>query len=72
MLNSDCVKKVILAGKYVHDLIARFKYSNCDKSKVISSQDLDEMMKITKEQAVGDIYLITCFTDRYKFINRIK
>ena len=71
-LNADCVKKVILAGKYVHDLVARFNYSDCDMSKVIYTSDLDEMMRITKEQAEGDIYLITCFTDRYKFINRIK
>ena len=70
-LNANCVKKVILAGKYVHDLIARFKYSDCDMSKVFSTSDLDEMMKITREQAIGDIYLITCFTDRYKFIDRI-
>ena len=70
-LNVDCVKKVILAGKYVHDLVARFNYSKCDMNKVIYTSDLDEMMKITKEQAEGDIYLITCFTDRYKFINRI-
>lgn len=70
-LNADCVKKVILAGKYVHDLHARFNYSECDMSKVILTEDLDEMMKITKEQSIGDIYLITCFTDRYKFIDRI-
>ena len=71
-LNVDCVKKVILAGKYVHDLIARFNYSDCDMSKVLCTSDLDEMMNITREQAKGDIYLVTCFTDRYKFINRIK
>ena len=29
-LNADCVKQVVLAGKYVNDLNARFKYSNCD------------------------------------------
>ena len=70
-LNSDCVKKVILAGKYVHDLVARFEYSDCDMSKIIYTDDLDKMMEITKSEAVGDIYLITCFTDRYKFIDRI-
>ncbi len=70
-LNNDCVKKVVIAGKYVHDLKARFTYSNCDMSKVYATEDLDDMMKYVKENADGDIYLITCFTDRYKFIDRI-
>ena len=70
-LNSDCVKKVILSGKYVHDLNSRFNYSKCDNSKIYSFENLDEMMSFVKESAIGDIYLITCFTDRYKFINRI-
>ncbi len=70
-LNSDCVKKVVIAGKYVHDLIARFNYSNCDMSKVYSTSNLDEMMKYVKDNVVGDVFLVTCFTDRYKFIDRI-
>ncbi len=71
-LNSSCVKKVVLAGKYVHDLKSRFAYSKCNMDKVFAVSDLDEMMKYVKENAEGDIFLITCFTDRYKFIDRIK
>jgi len=70
-LNADCIKQVVLAGKYVNDLNARFKYSNCDESKVKSFSNLDEMMKFVKQSSIGDIYVVTCFTDRYKFINRI-
>ncbi len=70
-LNSDCVKKVVLAGKYVHDLNSRFEYSSCDTKKITSFENLDDMMTFVKEKAEGDIYLVTCFTDRYKFINRI-
>ena len=71
-VNADCVKKVILAGKYVHDLVSRFTYSDIDMSKVIVSKNLDQMMKDVKENAVGDIYVITCFSDRMKFMNRLK
>lgn len=71
-LNADCVKKVILAGKYVHDLLARFEYSDCNTSKVVSIESLDNIIEVTKKEAVGDLYLITCFTDRYKFLNKIK
>lgn len=71
-VNAECVKKVILAGKYMHDLTARFSYSDIDMSKVIVSKNLDQMMKDVKENAVGDIYVITCFSDRMKFMNRLK
>ena len=70
-LNADCVKKIVLAGKYVNDLIARFDYSNCDKSKTNSFSNLDEMMSFVKENAEGDVYVVTCFTDRDKFTSRI-
>jgi len=71
-LNTSCVKKVILAGKYVHDLKARFAYSDIDMKKVIAVQNLDQMMPEVKEQAEGEIYVITCFSDRMKFMSRIK
>lgn len=71
-LNNSCVKKIILAGKYVHDLKARFSYSEIGLDKVIAVQDLDEMMNVVKENATGKIYVITCFSDRMKFMNRIE
>lgn len=71
-LNAHCVKKVILAGKYVHDLIARFEYSDIDKSKVTVAHTLDEMMKEVREHSEGSVYVITCFSDRMKFLDRLK
>jgi len=71
-VNAECVKKVILAGKYVNDLVARFSYADIDMSKVCISKDLDEMMRDVKETAEGNIYVITCFSDRMKFMNRLK
>lgn len=71
-VNSLCIKKVVLAGKYVHDLQSRFSYSDIDMSKVIVSSDLDKMMQEVKDNAIGDIYVITCFSDRNKFMDRIK
>ena len=71
-VNSECVKKIILAGKYVHDLVARFNYSDIDMNKVIVAKDLDQMMQEVKENAIGNVYVITCFSDRMKFMNRLK
>lgn len=70
-LNATCVKKIILAGQYVNDLKARFTYSDIDMKKVIVAKNLDVMMQDVKDEAVGDIYVITCFSDRMKFMNRI-
>lgn len=71
-VNVDCVKNVILAGKYVNDLVSRFTYSDIDMSKVYTTKNLDEMMKVVKEKAEGTVYVITCFSDRMKFMNRLK
>lgn len=70
LLKSDCVKKVILAGKYANDLAVRFEYSEIDMNKVSIKSDLDEMMSETKENSIGDIYVVTCFSDRMKFMDR--
>ena len=70
-INAENVKKVVLAGKYVHDLVARFTYSDIDMNKVFATPDLDDMMDEVKNNSIGDIYLITCFSDRMKFMNRL-
>ena len=70
LLKSECVKKVILGGKYVHDLITRMEFAGIDSKKIIAKSDLDELMKEAKENSIGKIYVITCFSDRMKFLNR--
>lgn len=70
LLNKSCVKKIILAGKYVNDLAIRFEYANIDKNKIVAKENLDDMMQVVKEKSIGDIYVVTCFSDRMKFISR--
>lgn len=70
LLNNTCVKKIVLAGKYVYDLVNRFEYSEIDKSKIIAKENLDEMMQEVKENSIGNIYVVTCFSDRMKFMDR--
>lgn len=70
LLEADCVKNIILAGKYVHDLAIRFSYTNIDKNKITKEANLDEMMKIVKESKNENIYVVTCFSDRMKFMDR--
>ena len=72
LLKAECVKHVIIAGKYVHDLSIRMKYAEIDKEKIIAEENLDEMMKRVKEIEKEDIYVVTCFSDRMKFMDRIE
>ena len=69
-LNANCVKKIILAGKYVNDLAIRFNYTDIDKSKIIKDENLDKMMEDIEASNDQKIYVITCFADRMKFIKR--
>jgi len=71
LLKSECVKNIVIAGKYVHDLATRFKYADIDETKIIAEENLDEMMKRVKELENNNIYVITCFSDRMKFMDRI-
>jgi len=71
-INSDNIKKVIIGGKYIHDLVARFTYSQIDMSKVIAEENIEKIVEIAKTESVGTIYLITCFADRMKFLSHTK
>ena len=70
LLNNPSVKKVVLGGKYVHDLVTRMEFAGIDNKKIVARENLDEMMSEVKENAIGKVYVITCFSDRMKFLNR--
>ena len=70
-LGADCVKNIVLSGKYVHDLAIRFKYAGIDESKIITEENLDVMMEKVRELNNENIYVITCFSDRMKFMDRL-
>jgi Zn ribbon nucleic-acid-binding protein len=70
-LNDEKVNKIILAGKYAYDLSVRFDHTGIDKDKLIMSPDLDNMITTLSESAVGNIYVITCFSDKNKFTERL-
>ena len=70
LLKDDCVKRIVLAGKYVHDLKSRFEYADIEKEKIVAFKNLDDMMRDVKTNSVGNIYVVTCFSDRMKFMDR--
>ena len=70
LLKAENVKNVVIAGKYVHDLAIRFKYADIDENKIIAEENLDEMMNKVKSLENENIYVVTCFSDRMKFMDR--
>jgi hypothetical protein len=69
-LSPDYVGKVYIAGKYVWDIAQRLDYTDINKDKIVVLEELDEIKKMLAEDK-SDLYIITCFSDRDKFISRL-
>lgn len=67
-----CVNRVILGGAYAHDLAVRMLCAGIEEDKLTVETNLDAMMDSLYSNPVGDIYVLTCFTDVDKFIGRIR
>ncbi len=70
LLNSKNVKKVIVAGTYKNDILIRLKYASISEDKIYVSSDLDDMMDNVKNNDYKNVYVVTCFSDRMKFLDR--
>ena len=68
----DKVKKIILSGGFAHDAAERMLVGGISEDKLIVEPDLDKMMNAVAERSEGKVYVMTCFTDQYKFLNRLK
>ena len=71
-LSDPKVKKVIVSGGFAHDAAARMLVGGVGEDRLIIEPDLDKMMDAVSEESEGTIYVMTCFTDQYKFLNRLK
>ncbi len=69
-LVSDEVGKVYIAGKYVWDIAQRLEYTKIPAEKLIVLEELDGI-KTVLEDSRDDLYIVTCFSDRDKFISRL-
>lgn len=72
MLDCDNVKEIILAGKYCNDLAVRFSYTDIDNNKIKVIESVDEAANHLDSDRSEDIYVITCFSDKDKFLGKVK
>ena len=63
---------MILSGGFAHDAAARMLVGGVQEEKLIIEPDLDRMMTAAAERSEGSIYVMTCFTDQYKFLDRLR
>ena len=73
LLNCEQVKKVILCGKYVHDLAMRFDYTGLPAEKVVCYDTVPQAATaLTEDGGDEDLYVVTCFSDRDKLLNLVR
>ena len=72
-LNCEQVKKIILCGKYVHDLAMRFDYTAIPAEKISCYDAVPQAAAaLAEDGGREDLYVVTCFSDRDKLLNLVK
>lgn len=72
MLRSTNVRQIVLAGKYVNDLTVRFSYTDIPDEKIKCFENIDEAADYLDSDRREYIYVITCFSDKGKFLGKVK
>lgn len=72
ILKSNNVNNIILSGTYCYDLATRFSYSAVDMNNVKIIKSIEEAVRLLDNDAEEEIYVITCFSDKEKFLAKVK
>ncbi|MBO5909304.1 MAG: DUF1727 domain-containing protein [Clostridia bacterium] len=72
LLGSENVKKIVLAGAYANDLAARFSYTDIDSEKIVVIESIAEAVEEVNCERSEKLYVITCFSDKGKFLERVE
>ena len=71
-LSSDNVKKIVVAGKYINDVAARFSYAGIDMNKVTLISETPEAIRYMGENVEGKLFALTCFSDEGKLLKEVE
>ena len=72
MLNNENVREIVLAGTYVNDLALRFEHTDIPAERIHCFADINEAVDYLDSGRKEYIYAITCFSDKGKFLARVK
>ena len=72
MLAAPHVQRVVLSGRYVNDLALRFECSAVPQDKVVLEASIPQAVEYLEGSGSEDVYVVTCFSDRDKFLDRVE
>ena len=64
------MREIVLSGRYCSDLAERFSYTELKNWRV--QPDIAEAAEELKAAGDGELYVVTCFSDRDKLLNLVK
>lgn len=67
-LNCEHIGRILLCGRYSNDLAVRFGFTGLPSEKLEMHPDISEACESLKNAGDEDLYVITCFSDRDKFL----
>lgn len=71
-LNVPNVSQVILAGRYCNDLAVRFSCTGIPQERIAVYEDIGQAEQDFREHGKGYLYVITCFSDKEKFLDKVE
>ena len=69
LLNCPQVEKVILSGRYCNDLAERFSFTGLPREAWQVCPGIPEAAEQLASQGSGELYVVTCFSDRDKLLD---
>ncbi len=72
LLKDERIKKIFVSGKFANDVVLRLVIAGIDTDRIFYDTNIDKAFSKLCSEALGDIYVLTCFTDMPKFNNRVK
>ena len=70
-LNTGNVDRIILAGKYVNDLLCRFEAAGIDPDRISGYESIREAVQSLDNGRSEYIYALTCFSDKAKLLAEV-
>jgi len=72
ILSHDIVENIILAGRYVNELAARFAMSSVAQDKIWCVEEVGLLREFVLSNASGVLYAVTCFSDKEKLLRGLR
>lgn len=69
LLRTDLLKRVYLCGKYCNDLAMRLSFTDIPQEKIKVFEDIDAACEEMCSTGSEQLYAVTCFSDREKFLS---